>query len=198
MPSAGRGLRVETLAALRRRGVEVASVTHAAGLSATGDPAIDARLPLPERFEVGHATARAVARTRARGGRVIAVGTSVVRALESAARLSTAPPLIASSGVTDLVLCAATPLQVVDAIVTGVHDAETSHFMLLGAFARRSVLEGALRTASALGFLGHELGDAWLLWRDAALAHGYGPSPCRSTSDAAPNTARMTSATFAA
>jgi S-adenosylmethionine:tRNA ribosyltransferase-isomerase len=169
MPSAGRALRNDTLVALRRRGIEIASITHAAGLSSTGDPAIDARLPLPERFEVGERAVRAIARTRARGGRVIAVGTSVVRALESAARLSADGTLLPASGITDLLLGPGAHLAVVDALLTGVHESDTTHFVLLGAFARRAVLEAALATAEREGFLGHELGDAWLVWRDRTL-----------------------------
>jgi S-adenosylmethionine:tRNA ribosyltransferase-isomerase len=170
MPSAGRALRNDTLVALRKRGIEIASITHAAGLSSTGDPAIDARLPLPERFEVSDATVRAIARTKARRGRVIAVGTSVVRALESAARLSGTGALRAASGTTDLLLGPGAPLAVVDALLTGVHESDTTHFMLLGAFASRAVLDAALATAEREGFLGHELGDAWLVWKDRALA----------------------------
>ncbi|MFO0744788.1 MAG: S-adenosylmethionine:tRNA ribosyltransferase-isomerase [Myxococcota bacterium] len=82
MPSAGRPLGAETLLALRRRGVGVATLTHAAGLSATGDAALDAALPLPERYDVPAATVAAIARVRAAGGRAVAVGTTVVRALE--------------------------------------------------------------------------------------------------------------------
>jgi S-adenosylmethionine:tRNA ribosyltransferase-isomerase len=172
MPSAGRALRTDTLVALRKRGIEVASITHAAGLSSTGDLAIDARLPLPERFEVSAATAAAIARTKARAGRVVAVGTSVVRALESAARLSGAGPLRAASGTTDLVLGPGHVLAVVDALLTGVHEADTTHFMLLGAFASPALLEAALVAAEREGFLGHELGDAWLVWRDRCPAQG--------------------------
>ncbi len=165
MPSAGRALRIGTLLALRRRRVEIATVTHAAGLSATGDPAIDARLPFPERFEVPEATARAILRTRARGGRVVAVGTSVTRALESAAARSGEGRLRAAAGTTDLLLGPGTRLVVVDALLTGVHESDTTHFQLLGAFADRAVLEAALTTAEQEGFLGHELGDIWLVWR---------------------------------
>ncbi len=141
-------------------------VTHAAGLSATGDPAIDARLPFPERFEVPEATARAILRTKARGGRVVAVGTSVTRALESAAARSGEGRLRAAAGTTDLLLGPGTRLVVVDALLTGVHESDTTHFQLLGAFADRAVLEAALTTAEQEGFLGHELGDTWLVWRD--------------------------------
>ena len=166
MPSAGRSLGIGTLLALRRRGVEIATVTHAAGLSATGDPAIDARLPFPERFEVPEATARAVLRAKARGARVIAVGTSVTRALESAAARSGAGRLHAASGTTELLLGPTTRLAVVDALLTGVHESDTTHFQLLGAFADHAVLEAALATAEQAGSLGHELGDTWLVWRD--------------------------------
>ena len=168
MPSAGRALHIQTLVALRSRGIEVVSITHAAGLSSTGDPTIDARLPLPERFEVTEGTVRAIARTKARGGRVIAVGTSVVRALESAARLSNGGPLRAATGITDLILRAGEELHVADALLTGVHESDTTHFMLLGAFASRPVLDAALRAAEREGFLGHELGDTWLVWRASA------------------------------
>jgi acyl-CoA synthetase (AMP-forming)/AMP-acid ligase II len=154
MPSAGRVLDVATLAALRARGVEIAFVTHAAGLSAVGDPAIDAALPLPERYEVPAETQAAVARAK----RVVAVGTSVVRALEGAAASGL------SCGITDLRLGPGTRRQVVDAIVTGVHEAGTSHHTLLEAFAASRVLEEATIASIDAGLLAHEFGDVWL-WR---------------------------------
>jgi S-adenosylmethionine:tRNA ribosyltransferase-isomerase len=175
MPSAGRALDIATVLALRARGVEVAVITHAAGVSATGHPEIDARLPLPERFEVSEATARAVNRTRARGGRVVAIGTSVVRALESAARASASSidgALQAATGVTDLLLGPSTPRQVVDAVLTGVHESDTTHFTLLRAFADRKTLDGALATAIREDLLGHEFGDAWLVWGERRERRG--------------------------
>jgi S-adenosylmethionine:tRNA ribosyltransferase-isomerase len=72
------------------RGVKLATLTHAAGLSATGEPALDRALPLPERYDLPEPTLQEVQRTRREGGRVIAVGTSVVRALEAALRRSRA------------------------------------------------------------------------------------------------------------
>ncbi len=170
MPSAGRALRIETLLALRRRQVEVASVTHAAGLSSTGDAAIDARLPLPERFEVSDAAAAAVNRARARGGRILAIGTSVVRALESAARLSDVGPMRAATGVTRLRLGSTSERRVVDGLLTGVHESDTTHFELLRSFAERTVLDQALGVAEREGLLGHELGDAWLVWGTGATS----------------------------
>lgn len=166
MPSAGRALTASALFALRSRGVSLASVTHAAGLSATGDPAIDQRLPLPERFEVSEETARAARRARARGGRVIAVGTSVVRALESAARLAGSGPLRGASGLTDLRLGPGASPSLVDGLLTGIHEPGSSHFELLEAFASRGALDLALAISEREGLLGHELGDAWLVWND--------------------------------
>jgi S-adenosylmethionine:tRNA ribosyltransferase-isomerase len=86
-----------------------------------------------------------------------------VRALESA-RLSGAGPLRAASGITDLLLGPTTKREIVDGILTGVHESDTTHFALLGSFAERSVLDAALSAAEREGLLGHELGDAWLVW----------------------------------
>lgn len=161
MPSAGRPLDWETLLALRRRGVEVAAVTHAAGLSSTGDATLDAALPLPERFEIPAATVEAIARARARGGRIVAVGTTVVRALEGCVRAR--GELSAGSGETDLVLGPGFVPRVVDGIVTGMHGPGESHFELLNVFAGREELRAAFEQAAASGYLAHEFGDAALI-----------------------------------
>jgi S-adenosylmethionine:tRNA ribosyltransferase-isomerase len=157
LPSAGRPLSWELLLALRRRGVAIASVTHACGLSATGDAAIDEALPLPERYDIPAATVAAVARAR----RVIAVGTSVVRALEGCARDRGA--LTAGEGVTDLVVGPDLRRRVVSGLLTGLHDPAASHFRLLQAFAPRPLLERAYAHAESAGYLGHEFGDECLI-----------------------------------
>lgn len=162
MPSAGRPLAWELLLDLARRGVRLAQVTHAAGLSSTGDPALDARLPLPEHFEIPEATARAVQETKARGGRVVAVGTTVTRALEGAALLG-GGALRAGSGVTDLVLGPGHVRAVVDGLFTGMHEPTESHFRLLGAFAPEAVLARAHAHAEAAGYSTHEFGDSMLI-----------------------------------
>lgn len=156
-PSAGRSLTLALLARLRDRGVEIATVTHAAGLSATGDPAIDARLPLPERYDIPARTVAAVARTSAAGGRIVAVGTSVVRALEGS--FMEHASLVPGSGITDLRLGPETKLHVVTDLLTGIHDPGTSHFDLLTAFAPPGIIAAAHTRAEATGYLGHELGD---------------------------------------
>jgi S-adenosylmethionine:tRNA ribosyltransferase-isomerase len=160
MPSAGRPLTAAMLGALRRRGIEVARLTHAAGLSASGDPRIDAALPLPERYEIPAATVEAIARTHARGGRVIAVGTTVVRALESAALSGTLRP---GPGIAELVIDANHRLRVVDALLTGMHGPGESHYRLLQAFADELLLAAAWRRALAADYRSHEFGDTALL-----------------------------------
>jgi S-adenosylmethionine:tRNA ribosyltransferase-isomerase len=160
MPSAGRPLTWEILLALRQRGVAWAALTHAAGVSATGDLTIDAALPFPERFEIPAATVSAIDEARRRGGRVVAVGTTVVRALEGAA---TGGELRAGTGITDLRIGPGHRLRVVDGILSGVHAPDESHFALLGAFAGQRLLERAWAHARDGGFRPHELGDAMLV-----------------------------------
>jgi len=162
MPSAGRPLRWELLLALRSQGTKVVSLTHAAGLSSTGDAALDAALPLPERFEIPEATAEAIAAARAQGGRIVAAGTSVARALEGAA-LQNGGVLRAGSGETDLIIGPGYRTRVADGLLTGVHERSQSHYALLHAFAGRDLLDRASAHAEAAGYLSHEFGDLWLV-----------------------------------
>jgi S-adenosylmethionine:tRNA ribosyltransferase-isomerase len=159
-PSAGVPLDWSLLSALRARGVGLAAITEGAGLSSTGDAALDATLPLPERFEVPAATVRAIVEARARGGRVIAVGTSVVRALESAASSGELRP---TAGETDLILGPGYRPRAVDGLFTGLHEPTASHFALLQAFATRAQLDAAYAHAERGGYLGHEFGDTNLI-----------------------------------
>ncbi|HYS08416.1 MAG TPA: S-adenosylmethionine:tRNA ribosyltransferase-isomerase [Myxococcales bacterium] len=160
MPSAGRPLRWDLLLALRARGTRFARVTHAAGLSSTGDAALDAALPLPERFEIPPGTVEAVASAHRAGGRVIAVGTSVARALEGAAQ---GGALIEGTGETDLVIGPGYRPRVVDGLLTGTHEPSASHFALLHAFAPAALLARASEHAERAGYLTHEFGDSWLV-----------------------------------
>lgn len=156
MASAGRGLTWDVLTGLRRRGVAVASVTHAAGLSSTGDRALDTTLPWPERYDIPLATAALIDHTRNSGGRVIAIGTSVVRALEASGGR-------AGEGIAAHRIAADTTLRVVDGIVSGLHIPGESHFELLRAFVPERRLTEALAIASAHRLSGHELGDGCLI-----------------------------------
>ena len=160
--SAGRPLTAALLAALRARGIGIASLTHAAGLSSTGDAELDAALPLPEAYDLPAETALAIARTHARGGRVVAIGTSVVRALEGCAAAN-GGELRAGAGTTDLRIDRQFQRRIVDGLFTGLHEPTASHFQLLQAFAGRGVIEQAYAHAAGRGYLYHEFGDSNLI-----------------------------------
>jgi S-adenosylmethionine:tRNA ribosyltransferase-isomerase len=160
MPSAGRPLTGSMLIELRRRGIAVVRITHAAGLSATGSRSLDASLPLRERYAIPARTVEAIERAHARGGRVIAVGTSVVRALESAAR---AGSLRAGARETDLRIDGSFRPRVADGILTGMHEPGESHYDLLQAFAPPDLLRRMGEHANAKAYRSHEFGDVTLL-----------------------------------
>jgi S-adenosylmethionine:tRNA ribosyltransferase-isomerase len=155
MPSAGHVLDWQLLLKLKEKGIQIATLTHGAGLSSTGDAEIDQALPLAERFEIPAATMEAVRRTKANGRRVIAVGTSVVRALESA-------PL-GLSGFTTLKIGPEHQLQFVDGLLTGTHDVSESHYRLLQSFLSETSLAGISRHLEDQNYLTHEFGDACLI-----------------------------------
>ena len=161
MPSAGRPLSWRVLLDLRRRGVELATLTHAAGLSSIDGGDLDAALPMPERYELPARTVRAIERTRERGGRIVAVGTTVVRALESNARRFGRPT--PGTFVAELVLTPDTEPRVVDALLSTMHEPGESHFELLSAFADADLLVAANASAAERGYRAHEFGDAVLI-----------------------------------
>jgi S-adenosylmethionine:tRNA ribosyltransferase-isomerase len=166
-PSAGFAIDWRTLHEIRAAGASFATLTHAAGPSTTGDAALDARLPLPEAYRIPPSTADAIARARTRGGRIVAVGTTVVRALEHAARSG---PLVAGEGVADQRIGPHTVLAVVDAILSGTHEPDTSHYQLLRAFTDDATLSNADERLTAEGYRTHEFGDSVLIERRARSA----------------------------
>jgi S-adenosylmethionine:tRNA ribosyltransferase-isomerase len=161
MPSAGYPINWGTLLELRRRGIGIAYLTHAAGLSSIGDASLDAQLPFPERYDIPRATVDAIARTHEGGGRVIAVGTTVVRAIEGSFVQNNG--LIAGEGMTNLVVDESFSLKIVDGILTGMHDPDQSHFRLLSAFVDNALLRRAWLHAEDAGYLCHEFGDLCLI-----------------------------------
>jgi S-adenosylmethionine:tRNA ribosyltransferase-isomerase len=165
-PSAGFALDWAMLSALAARRIGFATLTHAAGISSTGDPALDARLPFDEPYRLPATTVRAIEETRARGGRVVAVGTTVTRALEHAVRRPGG--LRPGPGLATQRLGAGTPLEVVDALLTGVHQPGDSHYELLRAFAGDAVLARMSAALEQHGYRSHEFGDSVLLRRQAA------------------------------
>ncbi|HTW54951.1 MAG TPA: S-adenosylmethionine:tRNA ribosyltransferase-isomerase [Thermoplasmata archaeon] len=160
MPSAARPFTAELVARLRARGVAFAGIVLHAGVSSLEiEP--DGPLPiLPEPFEVPAATVAAIRAARRRGGRVIAVGTTVVRALESAVD---GCGLAAARGFTRLYVAPGHPLRAFDGLLTGLHDARTTHLALLAAAAGTDRLARAYRHAVAAGYLWHEFGDSHLV-----------------------------------
>jgi S-adenosylmethionine:tRNA ribosyltransferase-isomerase len=157
-PSAGFALSWRFLDLAAAKGVRVCSVTHAAGISSTGDPALDRLLPFDEPYYIPHSTGNAIQNARAEGGRVIAVGTTVARALEHSAAADGV--VHAGEGLATQKIGPASRLRAVDAILSGTHEQDTSHFELLKAFAADSTLQRACRELDHFGYRTHEFGDS--------------------------------------
>ncbi len=157
MPSAGRPFTRALLGRLRRAGVATAPLLLHTGVSS---PERD-EPPYPEQYRVAAATAVRVNATRARGGRIVAVGTTAVRALETvAAPDGTVRP---GEGWTDLVITPERGLWAVDGLISGWHEPEASHLRLLEAAAGPGLLERSYRAALDRGYLWHEFGDSHLV-----------------------------------
>ena len=162
MPSAGRAFTWRLLFELRRYGIETASLVLHTTLSSSMDDEVDSlHLASEEEYFVDESVVERVAAARRRGGRVIAVGTTVVRALESAARGEGA--IEAGRGYTRLRIAAGYRLSVVDGLLTGLHEPEASHLDLLSAFLPAPWLEAAYSQAVERGYLWHEFGDLNLI-----------------------------------
>lgn len=157
MPSAGRPLTHEMLDVLRAMGVAIAFVTLHAGVSS---PERD-EPPFEERYSVPAETADVVRRARRSGGRVIAVGTTVVRALESS--LDANGRVVASQGWTDLVITPECGVAIVDGILTGFHEPRSSHLAMLEAIAGRLAIAESYAEALSRRYLWHEFGDSQLI-----------------------------------
>jgi S-adenosylmethionine:tRNA ribosyltransferase-isomerase len=157
MPSAGRPFTRELLSRLVARGVTIAPITLHAGVSSpeSHEP------PFPEWFEVPGHTAQTICDARHGGGRVIAVGTTVVRALESATTADGCA--CARSGWTGLVITPECGVRSVDGMITGWHEPEASHLMMLEAVAGPELLEASYAAALEHGYLWHEFGDSHLI-----------------------------------
>jgi len=157
MPSAGRPFTPEVLTRLVARGVDVAPVVLHTGVASleASEP------PYPEYFRVSASTARRVEATRLDGGRVVAVGTTVVRAIESVA--DEKGHVHAGEGWTETVITPERGVRVVDGLLTGWHEPEASHLTLLETVAGRPLLEASYAAAVAEGYLWHEFGDVHLV-----------------------------------
>lgn len=160
MPSAARPFTAALVAELVSRGVQFAPLSLDTGVASAEahEP------PYPERFSVPPTTAWLVNAARAAGGRVIAVGTTAVRALESA--VDAAGVVRPVSGWTDLVVTPRRGVRVVDGLLTGLHEPEASHLLMLEAVAGREALRRGYEAALERRYLWHEFGDVHLLLPD--------------------------------
>ncbi|MFI6293832.1 S-adenosylmethionine:tRNA ribosyltransferase-isomerase [Nonomuraea sp. NPDC050790] len=157
MPSAGRPFTAELVTALVSRGVGVAPITLHTGVAS---PEKD-EPPYAERYDVPEHTARLVNLTRRNGGRVVAVGTTVVRALETA---TGEDGLVrASGGWTTHLVTPETPPRAVTGLLTGLHEPRSSHLLMLTAFTGPETLAGAYAEALRERYLWHEFGDVHLI-----------------------------------
>jgi S-adenosylmethionine:tRNA ribosyltransferase-isomerase len=162
MPSAARPFTTELVTDLVARGVAIVPLLLHTGVSSLEGE----ERPYPERYRVGRTTADAVNATRQNGGRVIAIGTTVVRAL---ATVTDGRGVVhPGRGWTDVVVTPDAPVPSVDGLVTGWHEPESTHLMMLEAFAGRPALEQAYRAALDRGYLWHEFGDSHLIVREGA------------------------------
>jgi S-adenosylmethionine:tRNA ribosyltransferase-isomerase len=157
MPSAGRPFTAELIVNLISRGIAVAPLTLHCGVSSPErhEP------PFPEQYEVPEATARAVESTHIAGRKVIAVGTTVVRALETVA--ADDGLVYPGSGWTNVVITPERGVRAVDGLITGWHEPEASHLQMLEAIAGRDLLERSYAEALEHEYLWHEFGDSHLI-----------------------------------
>lgn len=157
MPSAGRPFTLELLAVLRSKGVTIAPLVLHAGVAS---PERD-EPPAAEYYSVPPETAEAVNAAKREGRRVIAVGTTAVRALESA--VDDRGRVVASRGWTDLVIAGGSGLRAVDGLLTGFHEPRSTHLAMLEAIGGRAAVKRAYAVALDAKYLWHEFGDLHLL-----------------------------------
>ena len=159
MPSAGRPFSAEVITALVARGIGIAPLVLHTGVSSLESD----EQPYPEPFVVPAHTARRVNQTRDAGSRVIAIGTTTVRALESVVDAGGA--VHPASGWTEVVVTPERGASAVDGLLTGFHDPTASHLQMLEAIAGRESLEIAYAAAREHGYRWHEFGDSHLILR---------------------------------
>lgn len=159
-PSASFPFTWELVFKLRNKGVQIASLLHSAGLSSTGDPSLDRLLPLSEWYEIPPQTVELIQAAKQNKKQVIALGTTVLRALESA---TGAAGLQAGPGLARLKIVPGYRFQVANALITGMHEPESSHMRILDSLCPMSLIQQGYSEAKSQGYRGHEYGDLSLL-----------------------------------
>ncbi|WP_335869577.1 S-adenosylmethionine:tRNA ribosyltransferase-isomerase [Bacillus sp. 2205SS5-2] len=161
MPSAGRAFSWRLLEQLKAQGINFAFLSLHTGLSYYGEDQWPNPTKHPESFEIPLETEKLVNETKKRGGRVIAVGTTVVRAIESARHVG--DEIQAGKGLTTLYINEGYDLNVVDGLLTGFHEPEASHLHLLTSLIKEKQLMASYQEALSQGYLWHEFGDVNLI-----------------------------------
>jgi S-adenosylmethionine:tRNA ribosyltransferase-isomerase len=161
-PSAGFALDWKMVASMSARKIRFGTITHAAGLSSTGDPQLDALLPFAEPYRIPRSTASMIEHAQASRGRIIAIGTTVVRALEHTAAIFNGfvPP---GERLATQRLGASSRLRIVDAILSGTHERGSSHYELLRSFVDDETLNRIDQELNAHHYRTHEFGDSVFL-----------------------------------
>lgn len=173
-PSSGYALDWALLGRLRAKGVSIAAITHATGLSSTGDAEMDRLFPLDEPYEISARAAERINRAIDAGRAVVAIGTGAMRAIESSARAH-GGRVGAERARTALRLGPLERARITSALLTGVHEPESSHGALLASLVDRAAVERAAERARDLGMLGHEFGDAMFVERDGVVLSTHAP-----------------------
>ena len=163
MPSAARPFSTELVTDLVRHGVGIVPLVLHTGVSSLEGE----ERPYPERYRVSVGTATAIGAARQNGGRVIAIGTTVVRALATVTdERGVVHP---GNGWTDIIVTPHTPVTSIDGLLTGWHEPESTHLLMLESFAGRDALASAYVEALATGYRWHEFGDSHLILREATV-----------------------------
>jgi S-adenosylmethionine:tRNA ribosyltransferase-isomerase len=167
-PSAGLILDWSLLKAMSERGIHFGTITHAAGISSTGDARLDALLPFDEPYRIPKSTALLIGQAQMHDARIVAIGTTVVRALEhSAATFGGQVP--AGHRLATQKIGASSRLRVVDAILSGTHERGTSHYELLRAFADDETLGRVDEELNCHDYYSHEFGDSIFVERASSV-----------------------------
>ena len=162
-PSAGFALDWRSIRAMCERGIAFVTITHAAGISSSGDAELDRRLPFDEPYRIPEATAAAIWRTKAAGGRIVAVGTTSLRLLETAA--AETGEVRPFAGETRLFIMPGYRFLVIDALLTNFHLPRSTLLMLVAALAGLERIKAAYAHAVAAGYRFFSYGDACLIER---------------------------------
>ncbi|MEO1288077.1 MAG: S-adenosylmethionine:tRNA ribosyltransferase-isomerase [Chloroflexota bacterium] len=164
MPSAAYPFTESVVESLKRKGVQIAEITLHTGVSSLEVEVddIEAHTLYPEPFSVSDETAQIINQAKENNQRIVAVGTTVVRALESSCNGTV---IQAKSGFTRRYIHPKVGIHVIDGLITGLHDPVTSHLAMLYTVASEDRIREAYREAIAEGYLWHEFGDSHLIWR---------------------------------